>query len=132
MTDCDPNVLRERIVEALKTVKDPEIPVNLYDLGLIYDLEIDDGCNVAITMTLTTPNCPVADALPASVKEAVQSVQGVQDVGVNLTWEPAWSPEMMSPRAKAAMEMMGIDAANPVPRSPFTDVSVGRRQRPDR
>lgn len=132
MTDCDPNVLREQIVEALKTVKDPEIPVNLYDLGLIYELDIDDECNVAITMTLTTPNCPVADALPASVKEAAQSVEGVGTVKVDLTWEPAWTPEMMSPEAKAAMDMMGIDAANPVPRNPFTEISVGRRSRRDR
>lgn len=131
-TDYDPNVLREEIVAAIRTVMDPEIPVNIYDLGLIYEIEIDDDCNVKVTMTLTTPNCPVADALPSSVRQKVRELDGVGEVIVELTWEPAWTPVMMTPEAKSAMDMMGIDTANPVPRSPFTGLSVGRTERPQR
>lgn len=124
-SDCDPNVLREEIVEAIRTIKDPEIPVNIYDLGLIYGIEIDDACNVKVMMTLTTPNCPVADALPSSVKQKISELDGAGEVNVEMTWEPAWTPEMMTPEAKSAMDLMGIDAANPVPQSPFTGLSVG-------
>jgi len=128
-TDCDPNVLREEIVEAIRTIKDPEIPVNIYDLGLIYGIEIDDACNVKIMMTLTTPNCPVADALPSSVKEKVRSLAGVGEVNVEMTWEPQWTPEKMTPEAKSAMDLMGIDAANPPSANPFTGLSVGHSER---
>jgi metal-sulfur cluster biosynthetic enzyme len=83
---------------------------------------------VKVMMTLTTPNCPVADALPSSVKQKVRELDGANDVSVELTWEPPWTPEKMTPEAKSAMDLMGIDAANPVPRSPFTGLSVGRTQ----
>jgi FeS assembly SUF system protein len=133
-TEHDSNQLREAIVAAIRTIKDPEIPVNIYDLGLIYEIDIDAGGNVKVLMTLTTPNCPVADALPSSVRQKVVELEGVNDVSVELTWEPAWTPEKMTPDAKDAMDMMGIDAANPVPGNRMTGLSIGQtgRGKPDR
>ncbi|MHC5005660.1 MAG: iron-sulfur cluster assembly protein, partial [Planctomycetota bacterium] len=84
----DRAALRERIIAALRTVKDPELPINLYDLGLIYDLDIADGSAVRIRMTLTTPNCPVAESMPAQVQRAVEGVEGVDTVSVELVWDP--------------------------------------------
>ena len=124
--EMDTGALRERVIAAIRTVKDPEIPVNLYDLGLIYELDINERGEVHVTMTLTTPNCPVADALPASVKEAVRQVRGVSKATVELTWDPAWTPERLSEDGRAAMDMMGIDAANPSAGAKFTGLSVGR------
>ncbi len=92
--------LEEKIVKMLKTVYDPEIPVNVYDLGLIYDVDIDDDKNVAITMTLTAPGCPVADFIVEDVQMRVQSVEGVKCVEVNLVFEPMWHKDMMSEEAK--------------------------------
>lgn len=92
--------LEGNIVEALKTVYDPEIPVNIYDLGLIYELEVDNYNNVDIQMTLTAPNCPVADDLLRDVKSTVQKVDGVQKVVVQLVFDPPWSQEMLSEEAK--------------------------------
>ncbi len=94
-----------KIVDALKTVFDPEIPVNVYDLGLIYEIKIDDEDSVTLTMTLTNPNCPVADELPRSVKEAVLGIVGVRQVNVNLVFEPEWNKDMMS---DAAMLDLGL------------------------
>ena len=88
------------IVEAIKTVFDPEIPVNVYDLGLIYELEVDNYNNVDIEMTLTAPNCPVADDLVRDVKNAAQTVDGVKKVVVQLVFEPPWTQEMLSEEAK--------------------------------
>ncbi len=92
--------LEEKIVNMIKTVYDPEIPVNVYDLGLIYDVDIDDDKNVTITMTLTAPNCPAADFIMDDVRYKVQSVQGVNNVIVNLTFEPQWTKDMLSEEAK--------------------------------
>lgn len=94
-----------KIVDALKTVFDPEIPVNVYDLGLIYEIKLADNDTVNLTMTLTNPNCPVADELPRSVKEAVASVEGVKFVNINLVFEPEWNKDMMS---DAAMLDLGL------------------------
>ena len=88
------------IVEAIKTVFDPEIPVNVYDLGLIYELEVDNYNNVDIEMTLTAPNCPVADDLVRDVKNAAQTVDGVKKVVVQLVFDPPWTQEMLSEEAK--------------------------------
>jgi len=101
-------MLKEAIIKALRSVHDPEIPVNLYDLGLIYALEVSDAGDVSIRMTLTTPNCPVADLLPTQVRRAVQAVDGVGQVDVQIVWEPAWSPDKMSQRARLEMETRGI------------------------
>lgn len=92
--------LEEDIVTMLKMVYDPEIPVNVFDLGLIYDVDIDDDKNVTVTMTLTAPNCPAADFILEDVRYKVQSVKGVNNVIVNLTFEPAWNRDMLSEEAK--------------------------------
>lgn len=90
----------ENIIKALKTVYDPEIPVDIYELGLVYDVQISDEGNVKVVMTLTTPNCPVAESLPQDVKEKVAGVDMVNDVDLELTFEPAWNKDMMSEEAK--------------------------------
>lgn len=92
--------LRERVIDALSQIFDPEIPVNIYDLGLIYDVEADDNGTVVITMTLTTPNCPVAETMPAEVEMRALYVEGVQDAKVNLVWDPPWDPSKMSEAAQ--------------------------------
>jgi len=92
--------LEEEIVRMLKTVYDPEIPVNIYDLGLIYGVDIDDDKNVIITMTLTAPGCPVADFIIEDVKMRVESIPGVRNVEVNIVFEPEWHQGLMSEEAK--------------------------------
>ncbi|SBV95998.1 iron-sulfur cluster assembly protein [uncultured Dysgonomonas sp.] len=89
-----------KIVNMLKTVYDPEIPVNVYDLGLIYEVEVDDDKNVTITMTLTAPNCPAADFILEDVRYKVESIKEVNNVIVNLTFEPQWNKDMLSEEAK--------------------------------
>ena len=93
------------VVEALRSVFDPEIPVNIYDLGLIYDMSIQDRGDVNITMTLTAPACPVAGTLPGEVGEAVANVKGTGVVRVTITWDPPWTPENMSEVARVALDM---------------------------
>jgi FeS assembly SUF system protein len=97
--------LEMRIVDALKTVYDPEIPVNIYDLGLIYKIDVKDDNSVLITMTLTNPNCPVADTMPNEVKEAVEFVEGTKKVDIKMVFEPEWNKDMMS---EAAMLELGL------------------------
>ena len=92
--------LRQRIIDALRGVYDPEIPVDVYSLGLIYELEADADGFVDIAMTLTTPSCPVAGQMPGMVRSAVEQVPGVQAAEVRLTWEPPWTPERMSEAAR--------------------------------
>ena len=92
--------LQEKVIEALKTVRDPEIPVNLVDLGLIYDLVVTKTGTIYVEMTLTTPACPVAGALPGQVQEAIAAVPGVQEVRVKLVWTPPWTRDRMSEEAK--------------------------------
>tara|TARA_Y100000389_G_C17063130_1_gene318341 strand:- start:51 stop:377 length:327 start_codon:yes stop_codon:yes gene_type:complete len=96
----DPNILGEKIVEVLKTVFDPEIPVDIYELGLIYDVMINEDRDVKILMTLTTPNCPVAESLPLDVENKVKSMQEVNDAEVEITFDPPWSQDLMSDEAK--------------------------------
>jgi len=91
--------LETRIVETLKSIYDPEIPVNVYDLGLIYDVTVDDDQSVTITMTLTAPNCPVADDILLSVKESVEDIEDVKSVHINLVFDPPWSKAMMTEEA---------------------------------
>ena len=97
--------LVEAIIVALKEIYDPEIPVNIYDLGLIYNVEVSDG-HALVTMTLTTPHCPVAESMPQEVELRVGSVPGVGDAEVNLVWEPAWDPQKMSDEAKLELGML--------------------------
>ncbi|MDO4706859.1 MAG: iron-sulfur cluster assembly protein [Porphyromonadaceae bacterium] len=91
--------MEEKIVAMLRTVYDPEIPVNVYDLGLIYDVDVDDNKFVTVTMTLTAPNCPAADFIVEDVKMKTEYVEGVTGVAVNLTFEPEWNKDMMSEEA---------------------------------
>lgn len=92
--------IEEDIVTMIKTVYDPEIPIDVYNLGLIYDVDIDDDNNVTVTMTLTAPNCPAADFIMEDVRFKVQSVKGVNNVIINLTFEPEWNRDMLSEEAK--------------------------------
>ncbi len=96
---------RDRIVAALKTVYDPEIPVDIWELGLIYRLDIDEAGNVELDMTLTAPTCPVAGELPGQVAQAVESVDVVKECKVELVWEPPWHPGLMSEEARVALDM---------------------------
>ena len=98
--------LEEKIIMALKEIYDPEIPVNIYEIGLIYEIKIDDDFIVHIVMTLTTPNCPVAESLPSEVRQKVLEIDGVKDVDLELTFEPPWTMDMLSPEARLEL---GID-----------------------
>lgn len=94
------------IVEALKTIYDPEIPVDIYELGLIYDVSVDEDGDAVVTMTLTTPNCPVAESMPGEVELRVLSVPGVRDAEVKLVWDPPWDPSKMSDEARLELGML--------------------------
>jgi FeS assembly SUF system protein len=97
--------LYERVIDALKEIYDPEIPVNIYDLGLIYGVDLSEG-DVAVTMTLTTPHCPVAESMPGEVEMRVLAVPGVRDAEVNLVWDPPWGPNLMSDEARLELGML--------------------------
>ncbi|WP_310534994.1 SUF system Fe-S cluster assembly protein [Novosphingobium sp.] len=98
--------LYEAVVGALKEIFDPEIPVNIYDLGLIYGVDVDATSGVVVTMTLTTPHCPVAESMPGEVELRVSSVPGVRDAEVNLVWDPPWDPAKMSDEARLELGML--------------------------
>ena len=97
--------IKNKVIEEIKKIYDPEIPVNIYDLGLIYKIEVNDKNNVNIDMTLTSPNCPVAESLPNEVKENIKKVEGVSDVNLNLVWEPPWDKDKMSEAAKLELNL---------------------------
>ena len=105
-TGSSPETLEQLIVEQLKTVFDPEIPVNIYELGLIYDVSVADGGKASIRMTLTSPSCPAAEELPPEVETKARGVPGVTSVELELVWEPPWSPEMMSEAARLDLGMV--------------------------
>lgn len=96
----------EGVITALKEIFDPEIPVNIYDLGLIYGVDVSDDAHVMVTMTLTTPHCPVAESMPGEVELRVGAVPGVRDAQVNLVWDPPWDPQKMSDEAKLELGML--------------------------
>lgn len=100
------DILKERIILSLKTVYDPEIPVNIYDIGLIYDIIIDEDSNVKIIMTLTNPNCPVADSLPNEVLDVVRSVDGVNKAELELTFNPPWTMDKLTDEAKLELGLL--------------------------
>ena len=106
MSTTDILQLEAEVVKILKNTFDPEIPVNIYDLGLIYDIETDENNKVKITMTLTAPNCPVADILPVEIKEKVAAVEGVTGVEINLVFDPPWNQSMMSEEALLELGML--------------------------
>jgi FeS assembly SUF system protein len=93
-------ILKDRIIQRLKTIHDPEIPLNIYELGLIYEIDINEDKDILIVMTLTAPNCPVAESLPLEVEEAIKQTEGVNNVQVQITFEPAWSMDKLSDEAK--------------------------------
>jgi len=97
--------IKRGVVDVLKTVYDPEIPVDIYELGLVYDVNVEEGGAVAIRMTLTSPMCPVAESLPPEVEEKVRGVAGVTDVKIDLVWEPPWTPSLMSEAARLELGM---------------------------
>jgi FeS assembly SUF system protein len=101
----DPVDLENGIVEALRTVYDPEIPVNIYELGLIYDVDLQEGGAVHVKMTLTSPACPVAGSLPGEVQMKIESVPGVTSAEIELVWDPVWNPSMMSEAARLQLGM---------------------------
>ena len=121
MTTPHPNKTREAVISALKTVFDPEIPLNIYELGLIYNLDVDDAGLVDIRMTLTSPACPVAGSLVAQVEEKAKSAEGVTGAKVELVWDPPWTPDRMSDAAKLQLNM-DLDAPSPPKSKKFFDV----------
>ncbi len=98
--------MQEKVVELIKTCYDPEIPVNIYELGLIYDIDVDDQNNVKVAMTLTSPACPVAGTLPIEVEDKIKTLKDVASAKVEIVWEPQWSPDMMSDVARYELGMM--------------------------
>ena len=97
--------IKNKVIEAVKKIYDPEIPVNIYELGLIYKIDVDEKNKVNVDMTLTSPNCPVAESLPKQVKENILKVEGVSDVKLNLVWEPPWDKDKMSEAAKLELNL---------------------------
>jgi FeS assembly SUF system protein len=98
--------LEQKIIDVIRTCYDPEIPVNIYELGLIYGVEVEPAGNVQVKMTLTAPNCPAAQSLPIEVESKVGSIEGVADVNVEIVWEPPWEPSMMSEAARLELGML--------------------------
>jgi len=98
--------LYEAAIEALKDIYDPEIPVNIYDLGLIYNVEVSEDADIAVTMTLTTPHCPVAETMPGEIELRMGSIPGVRDAEVVVTWDPPWDPSKMSDEARLELGML--------------------------
>ena len=97
--------IKNKIIEEIKKIYDPEIPVNIYELGLIYKLDVDEKNKVNIDMTLTSPNCPVAESLPKQVKDNIMKIEGVSEVNLNLVWEPPWDKDKMSEAAKLELNL---------------------------
>ena len=97
--------LKEKIIKEIKKIYDPEIPVNIYELGLIYEIKVEKDDNVKVKMTLTTPNCPVAESLPKEVKDSIMQVKEVNDVDLELVWDPPWDKSMMSEAAKLELNL---------------------------
>lgn len=106
MEDMNSIVIEAQVIEALRTIFDPEIPVNIYELGLIYDVKVEPSGAVAIRMTLTSPNCPAAQSLPSEVEAKVKAVPGVTDAKIEIVWEPPWDPAKMSEAARLQLGMM--------------------------
>lgn len=102
----DTNELGEKVVKVIKTIYDPEIPVDIYELGLIYDVFVNENYDVKVLMTLTTPNCPVAESLPQEVEEKIKSIDKVNDAEVEITFDPPWSQDLMSEEAKLELGML--------------------------
>ena len=105
-TEAELQAIGEKVVERICQIYDPEIPVNIYELGLIYDIQVSEDCDIEIEMTLTSPNCPVAETLPVEVEEKVKIIEEVRNVKVNITFDPPWDKDMMSEEAKLELGML--------------------------
>ncbi len=119
--------LHDDAIKALRTVHDPEIPINIYDLGLIYQLRIDEAGMAHVKMTLTSPACPVAELIPQQVAAALKAVPGIQGATVELVWEPAWTADLMSEAAKLEMEFTGHSGPAHLHKNKFSSVTLGRK-----
>ena len=97
--------LKDKIIEGIKKIYDPEIPVNIYDLGLIYDVKVENKNTAKVKMTLTSPNCPVAESLPKEVKDGIMQVEGIENVDLDLVWDPPWNQTMMTEAAKLELNL---------------------------
>ena len=97
--------LKEKVIEEIKKIYDPEIPVNIYDLGLIYDVKVENKNTAKVKMTLTSPNCPVAESLPKEVKDGIMQVEGIENVDLKLVWDPPWNQTMMTEAAKLELNL---------------------------
>ena len=106
MSTIDTNALGEKVVAVLKTIFDPEIPVDIYELGLIYDVFVNEDYDVKVLMTLTTPNCPVAETLPVEIEEKIKSIDEVNECEVEITFDPPWTQDLMSEEAKLELGML--------------------------
>lgn len=104
--DIEKQELKNKIIEVIKTCYDPEIPVDIFEMGLIYDIDIDDENIAHVKMTLTSPNCPVAGSLPGEVEDRVKTVIGIKEAKVEVVWDPPWNPEMMSEEARLELGLM--------------------------
>jgi len=104
--EFNPNEIGEKIIDVIKTIYDPEIPVNIYELGLIYDVLVNENFDVKILMTLTTPNCPVAETLPVDVEDKVKTINGIKSVKVEITFDPPWTQDLMSDEAKLELGIL--------------------------
>ena len=104
--EFNPNEIGEKIIEVIKTIYDPEIPVDIYELGLIYDVLVNEDFDVKIIMTLTTPNCPVAETLPVDVQDKIKTIEGIKSVEVEMTFEPPWTQDLMSDEAKLELGIL--------------------------
>lgn len=105
-SDNPEKVTRDQVVEVLKKIYDPEIPVDIWELGLIYDIDLSEENQIKIQMTLTSPNCPVAESLPIEVRDKLKALPGIENADVNIVWDPPWNPEMMSEVAKVELGYM--------------------------
>jgi FeS assembly SUF system protein len=106
ISGIEKNLIEAQVIEMMKTCYDPEIPVNIYELGLVYDVKVDESGGVSVKMTLTTPHCPVAQSLPQEVEEKIRSVPGVKSATVEVVWDPPWNPGMMTEAAKLQLGFM--------------------------
>lgn len=102
----DTEKLKNQVIEVLKSCYDPEIPVNIYELGLVYDIDVSPESNVSVRMTLTSPSCPVAGSMPGEIETKIRGIQGVRDAKIELVWDPPWTPEKMTEAAKLMLNMM--------------------------
>jgi len=127
MTESGAESLRDKAIAALRTVFDPELPINIYELGLIYDLTVDDDHAIHVRMTLTAPNCPVAGSLPGQVEAKLAAIPGVRGATVELVWDPPWTRDRMTEAAKLELGLLFDDEP---PRKPFVSIDALRGRRP--